>query len=135
LHRKEGYYYFDSQDFLHFEQGGNRELPKSAETGTFEPHLKNYIEVTKLLITVSAASIAFGGTQIGCNSASLAKIVLAFSILYGVLFAALMQYRYEEYAQNVRSYTRTWYSIIEALGVSCLICFIAGYFFWAFKLG
>jgi hypothetical protein len=136
-------YYFDAQDLLHYEQGGDldpeneglRRLPRSALTGTFGQHLKNYIGVTKLLITVSAASIAFGGGQARGSEVFVAKIILAFSILYGVLFSALMQYRYEEYAQNVRSYTRGWYSVIEALGISCLLCFIAGYFIWAFKLG
>jgi hypothetical protein len=136
-------YYFDAQDLLHYEQSGDldreseglRRLPRSALTGTFGQHLKNYIGVTKLLITVAAASIAFGASQAQGGGIFIAKIILAFSILYGVLFSALMQYRYEEYAQNVRSYSRGWYSVIEALGISCLACFIAGYFVWAFNLG
>jgi hypothetical protein len=36
----------------------------AASTGTFEPLLDNYIDVTKLLITVAAASIAFGGGRV-----------------------------------------------------------------------
>jgi hypothetical protein len=90
--------------------------------------------VTKLLITVSAASIAFGASEAQRSGIFIAKIILAFSILYGVLFSALMQYCYEEYAQDVRFYTRALYSLVEALGMSCLACFIAGYFVWAFNL-
>jgi hypothetical protein len=135
-------YYFDAQDFLHYEQKGaidlenegGRRLPQSAVSGTFAQHLKNYIGVTKLLITVSAASIAFGASEAQRSGIFIAKIILAFSILYGVLFSALMQYCYEEYAQDVRFYTRALYSLVEALGMSCLACFIAGYFVWAFNL-
>jgi hypothetical protein len=42
--------YFDPQDFVHYEGGRNRELPKSAEAGTFAPLMKQYVGVTKLLI-------------------------------------------------------------------------------------
>jgi len=96
-------------------------------------HLENYIGVTKLLITVAAASIAFGA---GLNRKGIfvAKIVLAFSILYGVLFSALLQFFYDEYAQNVRAYTRGRYALIEALGFSGLACFVVGYFVCAFNL-
>jgi len=63
-----------------------------------------------------------------------AKAVLACAILYGVMFCALLLYFYDEYAQNVRAYSRFRYSLIEALGFSSLACFILGYFVWAFNL-
>ncbi len=62
-HRGTTSFYFDAQDFLHYEGGSGRELPVSAEDGTFSEHLKHYITVSQILITVSAASIAFGGNQ------------------------------------------------------------------------
>jgi hypothetical protein len=123
-----------SQDFVHYEGGGGRDLPIAASTSTFTVHLENYIGVTKLLITVAAASIAFGGRPNLSKGIFVAKIVLAFSILYGVLFCALLQFFYDEYTQNVRAYTRRRYSLIEALGFSCLACFVVGYFAWAFNL-
>ncbi len=128
-------FYFDPQDFAAYEHGGGRELPVSAATGVFEPLLRNYIDVTKLLITVAAASIAFGGGQTPSKGVLVAKIFLAFAVLYGVAFCALLHYFYDEYCQNVRAYTRLRYSLIEALGFSTLVCFIGGYFVWAFNLG
>jgi hypothetical protein len=128
-------FYFDPQDFVHYEKGGGRELPVSAATNTFNSHLKNYIGVVKLLLTVAAASIAFGTDQHSRTGVFIAKIILAFSILYGAVFGALLQFFYENYAQNVRSYTRLRYSLIQALGFSSLACFIAGYLWWAFNLG
>jgi len=68
--------------------------------------LKHYIGVAQLLITVAAASIAFGGDK---NPRPVilivvAKLFLAWSVFYGVLFCASVLYRYDEYTQNVKSY-------------------------------
>ena len=128
-------FYFDPKDFLHYEQGGGRELPLSAKDSTFEPHLKNYVDVMKLLVTIAAASIAFGGAQNNKTGVLVAKLILAFSILYGVVFCGLLQFFYDEYTQNVRAYTRFRYSLVQALGFSALVCFIIGYFVWAFSFG
>jgi len=127
--------YFDAQDFAHYEGGAGRELPVSAAEGTFEPLLQHYIGVTKVLITLAAASITFGQTQSTKSGILLAKIVLAFSILYGVMFCAFVLYMYDEYTQNVRAYTRFWYSMVETLGFSALFSFVVGYAIWVFNLG
>ena len=89
----------------------------------------------KLLVTVAAASIAFGGSMTPGWSVRAAKVVLAFSIFYGIVFSGLLQFFYDEYTQNVRAYTRVRYSLIEALGFSTFVCFVLGYFLWAFNLG
>lgn len=128
-------FYFDPGDFKEYEEGLGRELPVAAENGTFLPMLQNYTGVTKLLITVAAASIAFGANAAPRTGVIIAKIILALSILFGAVFAALLQFFYDEYTQNVRAYTRIRYSLVEALGFSCLTCFIAGYLVWAFNLG
>lgn len=118
FHRGSRCFYFDAQDFAKYENGGGRELPASAEKGTFEPLLKHYISVTRLLITVAAASITFGANQNPKPGIPVAKSFLAFSILYGVLFCASVLYRYDEYTQDVRSYrgsgirrSRRWVSL------------------------
>src|SRR5438309_9936117 len=99
LHREVRYFYFDAQDYAKFENNNERKLPLSAATGTFTHLLQHYIDVTKLLITVAAASIAFGGNQNGKVGILIAKLTLAFSILYGVLFCAAVLYMYDEYGQ------------------------------------
>ena len=133
--RGSGSFYFDDQDFFHYENGRGRQLPLSAPTGTFAAHLANYLGVTKLLITVAAASIAFGSGKASNTGVFVAKIILAFSILYGAVFVALLQFFYEEYAHDVRCYTPCRSSLIRALGFSTLVCFIAGYLWWACNLG
>jgi len=127
------YFYFDPQDAVRAQLG--RAFPASATNATFEPILKHYIGVTQLLITVAAASIAFGGSsQTFGTTIAIAKLLLAWSIFYGVLFCALLIWRYDEYAQNIKSYTVGWYSTIFALGFSSLVCFMLGYLVWGFGL-
>lgn len=126
-----GNFFFDPQDSVRDNSEG-RAFPISASSATFEPFLKHYIGVTQLLVTVAAASIAFGGYSQA--PAIFAKLLLAWSIFYGVLFCALLLWRYDEYAQNMKSYTLFWYSTVFALGFSCLICFMLGYLAWGWAL-
>jgi hypothetical protein len=128
-------FFFDPQDCFRADPG-NPALPKSAETATFESLLKHYIGVTQLLVTVAAASIAFGGGNhiAGVPVASDAKLLLAWSIFFGVSFCALLLWPYDEHAQNMRSYTLSWYSTIFALGLSSLLCFMFGYLLWGWEI-
>jgi len=88
----------------------------------------------KLGVTVAAASIAFGGNPHGVWQIVVAKSTLAWSILYGVLFSTLLLYRYDEYAQNVNSYSRNWYASISAFGFAGLSCWVVGFMFWSWAL-
>ena len=104
------YFFFDPQDAFHRDPE-NHKFPLSAKTGTFEPLLKHYVGVTQLLITVAAASIAFGDSgQTPSAAVVVAKLLLAWSIFYGVLFCAVLLWRYDEYCQDKKSYTLNWYS-------------------------
>lgn len=134
-HARRSPFFFDPQDFFRANPA-NPALPKSAETATFKPFLKHYIGVTQLLVTVAAASIAFGGSNHvpGAPIVNDAKLLLAWSIFYGVAFCALLLWRYDEYAQDMRSYTLPWYSTIFALGFSSLLCFMFGYLLWGWEI-
>ena len=133
-HKGLGHFFFDPQDAFAI-NSESRSFPKSAQSGTFEPMLKHYIGVVQLFVTVAAASVAFGGNSqsIGLPLAA-AKLILAWSIFYGVLFCAFLLWRYDEYSQNVKSYTLRWYSIIFAMGFASLTCFIFGYLAWGWGL-
>ncbi len=138
-HRGKLHFFFDPQDDFHASREGDRVLPKAAETATFEPMLKHYIGVTQLLVTIAAASIAFGGGN--GNQASIpsiwigiAKLLLAWSVFYGVLFCALLLWRYDEYTQNMKSYTLPWHSTVFACGFSSLTFFTFGFVVWGFGL-
>jgi hypothetical protein len=55
-----------------------------------------------------------------------AKLLLAWCILYGVLFCGLLLWRYDEYGQDKANFTLFWYSLVFALGFSCLFVFRVG---------
>jgi hypothetical protein len=137
-HKGRGSFYFDAQDYAHYEKAnlGAIRVPLAAINGesTFAPLLENYISVTKLLITVAAASIAFAGNSNSGTGVVVGKIVLSFSVLYGVGFCAFLLYCYDEYGYNVHSYTPRWYKTVQAFGFSSLACFFVGYFAWALSL-
>jgi len=133
-HQRDFWFYFDPQDSYRANPS-SRAFPASASTATFEPLLKHYIGVMQLLVTVAAASIAFGGNgQSYGTLIVIAKLLLAWSIFYGVLFCAVLLWRYDEYAQDMKSYTLNWYSTIFALGFSTLACFTSGYLAWGWGL-
>ena len=135
--RKAGYFFFDPQDNEEGQQGRverTRRLPKSASSATFEPLLKHYITVTQLVFTVAAAAIAFGANASPNEPIIIAKLALAWSIAFGVLFCALLIYRYDEYGQNLESYTPGWYATVFAAGFSCLTCFMLGFLIWTYGL-
>jgi hypothetical protein len=133
---KRGGFFLDPQDSYAEGQPG-REFPLSAQQGTFEPLLKHYIGVAQLVFTVAAGSIALGGpnNQPVPLLVAVAKLVLAWCILYGVLFCGLLLWRYDEYGQDKASFTLCWYSLVFALGFSCLLCFVLGYLAWGVGLG
>ena len=70
------FYYIDPQDAFK-EEPDNKKFPKSAESATFSVFLVAYIDVMKLGVTVSAASIAFGGNPSGVWQIVVAKSTLA----------------------------------------------------------
>jgi hypothetical protein len=136
VHKGDAYIFFDPQDYAASEANQHRKFPIAAKTATFEPMLKHYIGVTQLLVTVAAASIAFGGDKSPTPPLLIviAKSFLAWSIFYGVLFCAFLLYRYDEYTQDMTNYTRRWYSTVESLGFSTLGCFVLGYLAWGWGL-
>jgi hypothetical protein len=143
-HRKSGYFFFDPQDCAkeHELPPGaiptpqTRLFPLSAKNATFLPFLEQYVGVTKLMVTIAAASIAFGGdkAQQPVLLILIAKLLLAWSILFGVFFCIVLLWRYDEYAQNMKSYTKGWYSTVFASGFAGFTCFIAGYICWGWGL-
>ena len=133
-HPRGTYFYFDPQDFFRADPKARR-FPRSAETATFEPMLKHYIGVTQLIVTVAAASIAFGGNSPAAGrTIATAKLFLAWSIFFGVTFCALLLWRYDEYTQDMESYTSGWYSTVFTCGFSSLACFMIGYLVWGWGL-
>jgi hypothetical protein len=104
--------------------------------GAFEPLLSNYLDIAKFALGIASGSIVllvgFAGLhpEMGLPTSFASPLfLLAFCILYGVLFMALLMYDYEDYRHRVgpSTYNRFKYSRNTALGFSGLACFCIGY--------
>lgn len=107
----------------------------NGEKGAFGPLLSNYLDIAKLVLGLASGSIVLLVGSSALNSehrllpASFASplFLLALSILYGILFMALIVIDYESYRHKTKPYTRCKYSLNMALGFSSLTCFFVGY--------
>jgi hypothetical protein len=136
--RKADHVFFNAQDYAaharrdHNPNAPPKQFPIASDTATFEPLLKQYVDVAKFLITIAAATIGFAGFQ--DVAVDTAKLLLAFSIGFGLLFCVLVTVFYEDYLHDLTSYKPFKCALVESLGVSSLLCFGIGYFYWAWHL-
>ncbi len=114
-----------------FDPGGNDgEFGKSL--------LPMYLDIAKFVLGLAAASIVFclfGSGNLGqSNTHSLKSfasplLLVAMSIIYGVLFMIFLVLNYEDHRKRPtsNSYTRFKYTRNQAFGFSALACFCLGY--------
>lgn len=145
LSLKKRYYYF-------FDPKHNND-EKFRDAGDFEPHSKRYHELARLVITLSAAAIAFlvsllvndksASTSVTSPYAhkleSVAPIVVGFfglSIALSLSFMLFQTLWYEEYCHstNHSTYTRGKYAFSYASGVTGLCSFVLGFIWLAVNL-
>ena len=105
------------------------------EKGAFEKLLPIYLRVAEIVISLAAGSIvllvgssAFRATErLPWHFAS-PLVLLAVSIIYGILFMVFLITDYEAYRhQSSGNYTRFKYTRNQALGYGGLICFCIGH--------
>jgi hypothetical protein len=115
-------------------QGGPFTFEPQGKPNSFEPRLANYIRAVEFLLGLATGSIVLliGSSALHPNGKlpwvfASPLIVLAFCVVYGVLFMVLMIYNYEEFLHDNESYIRSRYVRSQGLGFSSLACFFLGY--------
>src|SRR5262249_25366308 len=134
--------------FLLVRQIANRCTPLSGSftfepqnrAGSFEPRLANYVRATEYLLGLATGSIVLlvGSSAIHSTGTipwefASPLVLLAFSVVYGVVFMVLLIFNYEEYLHH-NNYTRGRYVRNQTLGFSALICFCLGYLWLVFSV-
>ena len=102
--------------------------------GAFEPFLAKYLKLTETVIGLAAASIVLlvGSSAFRGQSGRLPwfyaspLFLLAFCVLWGIIFSFWMIFHYELY-QHDGLHSKFHYALNETLGFSYLFCFVAGY--------
>lgn len=132
--KKNHWYFFDPKH--------NVDDRLKKEEGTFEAHCARYQDLSKLVITLSGAAIAFligvlasdksSGTPFAKNIEATAPIVVGFfgaSIALLVLFMVLQTVWYEQYCHSPEhnSYKRWKYALSMTLGWTGLLAFVFGF--------
>jgi len=107
IYSKTPIYYFNPSDYALYTTPNN--VPESSKTATFELVMKQYFDLSKVLVTLGAASIAFGGLDSLNVGVYEAKMFLAYSIGFNLAFCFYCLYSYETYTQNRAFYVRWRY--------------------------
>jgi hypothetical protein len=97
---------------------------------SFEPRHDRYQKVAEVITTLSSASLVFiPGSKLAAHPhlSSFALVLLGFSVLYCVLFMALLTFFYEKFLYDQYSYRPWKYGLVNALGFGGLLCFAIAY--------
>ncbi len=104
----------------------------------FEPRHDRYQKVAEVVTTLGSASLVFiPGSKLAAypHLSSLALVLLGLTVLYCVLFMALLTFFYETFLYDNLSYKPWKYGLVNALGFSGLFCFGAAYLVLAVGAG
>ncbi|MGA2967207.1 MAG: hypothetical protein ABSD64_13430 [Terriglobales bacterium] len=119
------------------------------EAGSYEPHIARYQDLSKIIITLSAASIAFlvntltndkpAPSAFSLRIQTVAPIVIGFfgfSIAMLVAFAVIQSICYEAYCHSADhcTYKRWKYALNMSLGFTGLLSFAIGFVWLAHNL-
>jgi hypothetical protein len=113
------------------------QIVETGQTVAFEPRHEHYLKVAEVITTLSSASFVFLLSLHSSHSVMLfpfAMVLLGFSIVYAVLFMALITYFYEQFLYDPAMYSNRRQSIIVGLGFGALLCFALAYFFLAVQV-
>jgi hypothetical protein len=109
-------------------------LDANGKEGAFEPFLAKYLKLAEIMIGLATGSIVLlvGSSALHGEPGHVPKsyasplFLLAFTVLYGLLFSVWMTFHYEMY-QHDQKHPRWAYALSETLGFSGISCFVIGY--------
>ena len=116
------------------EKQGEYDFDVEGAPGEFEKRLAAYLDISKFMIGLASGSIvllvgssALHKSELLPSSFASPLVLLALSVLYGILFIVFLATDYEAYRHKTSKYTRFKYTRNQALGYSSLFCFCIGY--------
>jgi hypothetical protein len=105
------------------------------EEVSFDPRHEHYLKCAEVLLTLSSASLVLiptlhVGTAI-LSRFAFSLVLLGFTVVYGLLFMALLTYFYEMFLFNPKTFNAFRSSLIFALGFTAFACFAIAYLWMA----
>ncbi len=114
------------------------EIIGGTEEVSFDPRHGHYLKCAEVLITLASASLVFIPTlHVSSLLPKLAfsMVLLGFTVVYGLLFMALLTYFYEMFLFNPASFKAFRSSAVFTLGFSAFFCFALAYIWLAIVTG
>jgi len=102
------------------------------------PRHGHYLKCAEVLITLASASLVFIPTlhvSALLPRLGFSMVLLGFTVVYGLLFMALLTYFYEMFLFNPASFTTFRSSAIFTLGFSAFLCFALAYLVLSIIIG
>jgi hypothetical protein len=109
---------------------GTGEIIEGTEEVSFDPRHGHYMKCAEVLITLASASIVFIPTLHVSSllpRLALPMVLLGFTVVYALLFMALLTYFYEMFLFNPANFTAFRSSLVFTLGFSAFLCFAMAY--------
>jgi hypothetical protein len=109
---------------------GTGKIIVGTEEVSFDPRHGHYMKCAEVLITLASASLVFIPTlHVSSLLPKLAfpMVLLGFTVVYALLFMALLTYFYEMFLFNPANFTAFRSSIVFTLGFSAFLCFALAY--------
>jgi hypothetical protein len=106
------------------------EIIRGSEEVSFDPRHGHYMKCAEVLITLASASLVFIPTlHVSALLPKLAfsMVLLGFTVVYALLFMALLTYFYEMFLFNPASFTAVRSSTVFTFGFSAYLCFALAY--------
>jgi hypothetical protein len=108
------------------------------EEVSFDPRHGHYMKCAEVLITLASASLVFIPTLHHASllpTLAFSIALLGFTVVYALLFMALLTYFYEMFLFDPASFTAFRSSLVFTLGFSAYLCFAVAYLVLAIITG
>jgi hypothetical protein len=108
------------------------------EEVSFDPRHGHYLKCAEVLITLASASLVFIPTLHIASllpKLALPMVPLGFTVVYALLFMALLTYFYEMFLFNPANFTAFRSSLVFTLGFSAFLCFALAYLILSIIMG
>ena len=114
------------------------EIIRGTEEVSFDPRHGHYMKCAEVLITLASASLVFIPTLHVSSllpKLALSMVLLGFTVVYALLFMALLTYFYEMFLFDPASFTALRSSTVFTLGFSTFLCFALAYIWLSIVTG
>jgi hypothetical protein len=119
------------------ERKSKDEVKPTGKIVDFNPRIEHYLKVAEVMVTLASASLVFIPTVHIDKTHPMfayAMVLVGCTVVFGVIFMALLTYYYEMFLFDPRTFGAFRSSMVFSIGFSGLICFAIAYLVLAVQI-